>query len=146
MTRVNLLGVRVSAFDLPAATVDMAQAVDAQRRVYASTCPVYTLMQGHERADVRQALNGAEWVTPDGMPVVWALRLLGPSPAPTDQHTSRRAALSGETSPGARRVHVSGRRDSRSWYQPTRARATRRRAGSERSNARSTSRVAASPS
>src|SRR5258708_16741377 len=34
-------------------------------------------MMGHERPDVRQALNGAEWVTPDGMPVVWALRWLG---------------------------------------------------------------------
>ena len=34
-------------------------------------------MQGHERPEVRAALNGADWVTPDGMPVVWALRALG---------------------------------------------------------------------
>jgi N-acetylglucosaminyldiphosphoundecaprenol N-acetyl-beta-D-mannosaminyltransferase len=34
-------------------------------------------MQGYERADVRAALNSADWVTPDGMPVVWALRALG---------------------------------------------------------------------
>src|ERR1700730_1483174 len=77
MTRVNVLGVQVSAFDLPAATAAMAKAIESAARVYASTCPVYTLMMGHERPDVRRALNGAEWVTPDGMPVVWALRWLG---------------------------------------------------------------------
>jgi len=75
--RLSLLGVRVSAFALAAAVTDMQQAIAGDRRVYASTCPVYTLMQGHERPEVRAALNGAEWVTPDGMPVVWALRLRG---------------------------------------------------------------------
>lgn len=73
----RLLGVRVTAFDLPAAAAEMAQAVSDGRRMYASTCPVYTLMQGHERPEVRAALNGADWVTPDGMPIVWALRWLG---------------------------------------------------------------------
>jgi N-acetylglucosaminyldiphosphoundecaprenol N-acetyl-beta-D-mannosaminyltransferase len=75
--KFNLLGVRVSTFDLASAVTAAAEAVAADRRVYASTCPVYTLMLGHERADVRHALNEAEWVTPDGMPVVWALRWLG---------------------------------------------------------------------
>ncbi|MGQ0604981.1 MAG: WecB/TagA/CpsF family glycosyltransferase, partial [Anaerolineales bacterium] len=51
--------------------------VEDNGRAYVSTCPVYTLMQGHERAEVRTALNDADWVTPDGMPVVWALRALG---------------------------------------------------------------------
>jgi N-acetylglucosaminyldiphosphoundecaprenol N-acetyl-beta-D-mannosaminyltransferase len=55
----------------------MTHAVEARQRTYACTCPVYTLMQGHERHEVRAALNGADWVTPDGMPVVWALRWLG---------------------------------------------------------------------
>ena len=72
-----LLGIWISAFDLPTAVAQMAEAVIAGRRCYVSTCPVYTLMQGHERPDVRAALNGADWVTPDGMPVVWALRALG---------------------------------------------------------------------
>src|SRR5690349_13303195 len=79
MSKVNLLGIYVSAFDLPAAVAEMGQALDEKRRAYASTCPVYTLMQGHERSEVRVALNGADWVTPDGVPVVWALRWLGAS-------------------------------------------------------------------
>lgn len=75
--RLNLLGVRVSAFTLDAAVDELDVAVASGRRAYACTCPVYTLMQGHERAEVRAALNGADWVTADGMPVVWALRALG---------------------------------------------------------------------
>lgn len=77
MTRLGLLGVKVSALDLATASSEMADAVALGRQVYASTCPVYTLMQGYERPEVRAALNGAEWVTPDGMPVVWALRRMG---------------------------------------------------------------------
>jgi N-acetylglucosaminyldiphosphoundecaprenol N-acetyl-beta-D-mannosaminyltransferase len=75
--RLNLLGVRVSAFDLQAAVAQMEAAIAEDRRSYACCCPVYTLMQGHEREDVRAALNGAGWVTADGMPVVWSLRALG---------------------------------------------------------------------
>jgi N-acetylglucosaminyldiphosphoundecaprenol N-acetyl-beta-D-mannosaminyltransferase len=75
--RFNLLGVRVNACDLLSAVAELEQAIAARRAAYVSTCPVYTLMQGHERTDVRAALNGAGWVVPDGMPVVWALRLLG---------------------------------------------------------------------
>jgi N-acetylglucosaminyldiphosphoundecaprenol N-acetyl-beta-D-mannosaminyltransferase len=75
--RFNLLGVRVSAFDLATAVAQMEAAIAQNRRGYVCCCPVYTLMQGNERADVRAALNGAEWVTPDGMPVVWSLRALG---------------------------------------------------------------------
>ena len=75
--RLNLLGVRVSAFDMGAAVAQMEAAIVEDRRTYACCCPVYTLMQGYERWEVRAALNGADWVTPDGMPVVWSLRALG---------------------------------------------------------------------
>jgi len=76
-SRLALLGVRVSAFDLATAVAEMDRAIAEGRRTYASTCPVYTLNQGHERPEVRAALNGADWATPDGMPVVWALRWFG---------------------------------------------------------------------
>ncbi len=77
MPRVNLLGVRVSAFTLAAAVGEWDAAIASGRRARVCTCPVYTLMMGHQRPDVRAALNGADWVTPDGVPVVWALRLFG---------------------------------------------------------------------
>jgi N-acetylglucosaminyldiphosphoundecaprenol N-acetyl-beta-D-mannosaminyltransferase len=75
--RINVLGVHVTAFNLEQAVAEMACAVSARGRAYACTCPVYTLMQGRERSEVRAALNGADWVTADGMPVVWALQNLG---------------------------------------------------------------------
>ena len=77
MKRLNLLGVCVSAFDLPTAVAEMDNAIATGRQTYACTCPVFTLMQGHERPEVRAALNSADWVTPDGLPVVWALRWFG---------------------------------------------------------------------
>ena len=75
--RVNLLGVRVSAFDFTSAIREMSTALAEGRRGYCCTCPVYTLMQGHERREVRAALNEADWVVPDGVPVVWALKRMG---------------------------------------------------------------------
>jgi N-acetylglucosaminyldiphosphoundecaprenol N-acetyl-beta-D-mannosaminyltransferase len=75
--RINLLGIHLSGFDLARAVAVTTQAIDADQRVYLSTCSVYPLMLGCERRDVRAALNAATWVAPDGMPVVWALRQLG---------------------------------------------------------------------
>jgi N-acetylglucosaminyldiphosphoundecaprenol N-acetyl-beta-D-mannosaminyltransferase len=77
--QLPILGIPITVFDLEAAVIEMAQAVGQKRRVYACTCPVYTLMQAVERPEVRAALAGAAWVTPDGMPVVWALRRAGAS-------------------------------------------------------------------
>jgi UDP-N-acetyl-D-mannosaminuronic acid transferase (WecB/TagA/CpsF family) len=67
---VLVLGMQVTAFDLLATVAEMADAIASSRRSYACLCPVYTMMQGNERDDVRAALNGADWVTPNGMPVV----------------------------------------------------------------------------
>jgi N-acetylglucosaminyldiphosphoundecaprenol N-acetyl-beta-D-mannosaminyltransferase len=75
--RALLLDVPVSTVDLAGATDEMASSIAAGTRAYACTCPVFTLMQGRARDDVRGALAGARWVVPDGVPVVWALRLLG---------------------------------------------------------------------
>ncbi len=77
VTRIDLLGVRVSALTLSGAVDEMARMIADGQRGYACTCPVYTLMQGHDRPDVRAALAGAALVTADGMPVVWAQRLFG---------------------------------------------------------------------
>lgn len=78
--KINLLGVRVSALNLSTAVAELEAAIDSGQPSYVSTCPVYTLMQGYERPEVRAALNGATWVMPDGMPVVWALRWFGAQP------------------------------------------------------------------
>lgn len=75
--RLDLLGVRLSVLTLDQAVAEMDAAIARRDRGYVSTCPVYTVMLGHERDDVRAALNGAAWATADGVPVVWAQRWLG---------------------------------------------------------------------
>lgn len=75
--RVDLLGVRLNVLTLADAVDEMDAAIARRERGYVSTCPVYTVMLGHERDDVRAALNGATWATADGLPVVWAQRWLG---------------------------------------------------------------------
>lgn len=75
-SRVNLLGVQVSTLSFRQTLDLIEQAISTQDRLAVSPSPVYTIMQGCERPEVRAALN-ANLVTPDGMPVVWALRLLG---------------------------------------------------------------------
>jgi N-acetylglucosaminyldiphosphoundecaprenol N-acetyl-beta-D-mannosaminyltransferase len=44
---------------------------------YVSTCTVYTLMRGLEDEQIFAALNGADLVTADGMPLVWLQHLRG---------------------------------------------------------------------
>ena len=75
--RFDLIGVPISAIDLPSAVQAIAGAIAARRRGYVSTCPVYTVMRAKEDAAVGAAISGAFLATPDGMPVVWAMRLLG---------------------------------------------------------------------
>ncbi len=75
--RVDLLGVKLNVLSLDSAVEEMDAAIARRERGYVSTCPVYTVMLGHERDDVRAALNGATWATADGVPVMWAQRWLG---------------------------------------------------------------------
>jgi N-acetylglucosaminyldiphosphoundecaprenol N-acetyl-beta-D-mannosaminyltransferase len=44
-------------------------------------CNVHMIMEGQDDPQFRRAINEADLVTPDGMPLVWALRSLGISAA-----------------------------------------------------------------
>lgn len=68
-------------------SVDATSYADATRRVlawgqnnesrYVCACNVHMVMEAHDDPSFREVVNGADLVTPDGMPLVWALRLLG---------------------------------------------------------------------
>lgn len=74
--RADLLGVKISTLSFNA-TIDLiAESIVRADHLAISPAPVYTVMQGYEHEEVRAALN-ANIATPDGMPVVWALRLMG---------------------------------------------------------------------
>jgi N-acetylglucosaminyldiphosphoundecaprenol N-acetyl-beta-D-mannosaminyltransferase len=67
--------------------VDATSYEDAAQRVlgwarkgesrYVCACNVHMIMEAHDDPSFRDVVNGADLVTPDGMPLVWALRLLG---------------------------------------------------------------------
>lgn len=44
---------------------------------YVCVCNVHLVMEAHDDAATNQAVNSADLVTPDGVPLVWGLRLLG---------------------------------------------------------------------
>lgn len=47
------------------------------RSSYVCVANVHVAMESHDSAEYRAIVNGADLVTPDGMPLVWALRLFG---------------------------------------------------------------------
>lgn len=51
----------------------------ARREESRSVCVanVHTVMEGYDRRDFQNVINGADLVTPDGMPLVWSLKLEG---------------------------------------------------------------------
>ncbi len=77
MVKVSILGVQTDAQSFDQAINQLQTwSADSQGR-YVSTCPVYTLMMCRENPLVMQAVNGADMVTADGMPVVWVQRRRG---------------------------------------------------------------------
>lgn len=75
--RVNILGVGLSAINMEMALEQMACWIDNQSRQYVVVAPVYTVMLCQEMPGLRDVLNRAGMVTPDGMPLVFLSRRMG---------------------------------------------------------------------
>ena len=73
-----ILGMRVHAtsYDDASSRV-MTWAGAEDRRRYVCVTTVHTVMEAHDDASLQQIVNNADLVTPDGMPLVWGLRMLG---------------------------------------------------------------------
>jgi N-acetylglucosaminyldiphosphoundecaprenol N-acetyl-beta-D-mannosaminyltransferase len=77
-SRIDMLGVNIDAQSFDHAVNTLATwATDSTGRRYICTCPVYTLMACVENQAIRAAVNGADMVTADGMPIVWMQRRWG---------------------------------------------------------------------
>ena len=79
--RITILDVTTDAQTFDDALTTLAAWARGEQPRYICTCPVYTLMQAREHAEVGAALRGADMVTADGMPVVWVQRRRGYPPA-----------------------------------------------------------------
>lgn len=76
-TTSSVLGMKVSWTDYEHAS-NLILAWAAQRRSkYVCVATVNNVMEAYDSETFRQVMNQADLVTPDGMPVVWALRLSG---------------------------------------------------------------------
>jgi N-acetylglucosaminyldiphosphoundecaprenol N-acetyl-beta-D-mannosaminyltransferase len=75
--RVNVLGVGVSALNLPLAAAMIERWLYADRRDYVCVTGVHGIIESRRNPAVRAIHNAAGLVTPDGMPLVWLVRLAG---------------------------------------------------------------------
>src|SRR3989442_8277965 len=74
----SILGMRVHATSYnDASSRVMAWAEGEDRRRYVCVTTVHTVMEAHDDDFLKRIVNNADLVTPDGMPLVWDLRLLG---------------------------------------------------------------------
>lgn len=75
--RFDVLGVGVSALDMPTAVASIEGWVDRRARHYVCVRDVHGVMQCWRDESLRQIHQRAGMVTPDGMPLVWTAHLAG---------------------------------------------------------------------
>lgn len=73
----TVLDVRVDATSYSDATRRVLSWARSDASRYVCACNVHMVMEAHDDPIFRDEVNGADLVTPDGMPLVWALRALG---------------------------------------------------------------------
>lgn len=73
----TVLGTRVDATDYRRATARICRWARSGESRCVCAANVYTVMLGHDHPGFRDSINAADLVTADGMPLAWALRLLG---------------------------------------------------------------------
>jgi N-acetylglucosaminyldiphosphoundecaprenol N-acetyl-beta-D-mannosaminyltransferase len=77
LTSRHVLGMRVDATSYEDASRRVVRWAHQGRSAYVCVATVHMTMETFDSAAFRQVVNGAELVTPDGRPLVWALRSLG---------------------------------------------------------------------
>jgi N-acetylglucosaminyldiphosphoundecaprenol N-acetyl-beta-D-mannosaminyltransferase len=73
----SVIGMRVDAVTYAGAARQIVRWARRNESRYVCVASVNNAVQASEDADFRRVMNEADLVTPDGMPLVWALRILG---------------------------------------------------------------------
>ena len=71
LPRVNVLGVGISALNLPLAVQAVDAALREKRKGYICVTGVHGVMESQQDAELRRIHNRSFLTTPDGMPMVW---------------------------------------------------------------------------
>src|SRR6266436_39564 len=74
IARLDVLGVHISAVDIPIAIEEIDLWVRHGYRSYVTLTGVHGVMESVRNEEIRRAHNAAGLVLPDGMPLVWLLR------------------------------------------------------------------------
>ena len=77
LRRVDVLGVRISAIDLPLAKRTIAGWIDRREHHYVCVTGVHGVMESQRDPELLRIHNASGLTTPDGMPMVWAGRRAG---------------------------------------------------------------------
>ena len=77
--RVDLLGIGISPINLDDAVATIERWIGERSRNYVCVTGVHGVMESRRDQRLRSIHNQAGMVTPDGMPLVWVLRLFGRS-------------------------------------------------------------------
>ena len=73
----SILGQRVDCTDYDSAVEFIINMTENGRGGYVCCSTVNMVMSGHDDPNFRRIVNSADLITPDGMPLVWGLRLQG---------------------------------------------------------------------
>ena len=76
-----VLGMRTDSTSYTDAVTRVLAWASSRESRYVCVANVHVTMESYDSAEFRGIVNGADLVTPDGMPLVWALRLFGLSQA-----------------------------------------------------------------
>jgi N-acetylglucosaminyldiphosphoundecaprenol N-acetyl-beta-D-mannosaminyltransferase len=76
-SRVNILGVLVSAIDMPGALDSIAEWISKREEHYVTITPAHAVMDAYQDPELRRIFNASGMTTPDGMAIVWLLKLRG---------------------------------------------------------------------
>ena len=75
--RFDVLGVQVSAIDIPAATDEIGRWIERREPHYVCVTGVHGVMESQADAELLAIHNRSGLTTPDGMPMVWAGKWAG---------------------------------------------------------------------
>src|SRR6516165_2028679 len=77
MSSSMLLGMRVNVTSYSRASSAIRDWAEQRASKYVCIASVNNVMESYDSPQFQRVMNEADLVTPDGMPVVWGLRLLG---------------------------------------------------------------------
>jgi N-acetylglucosaminyldiphosphoundecaprenol N-acetyl-beta-D-mannosaminyltransferase len=77
MERANILGVGVSAVNMPMAVAQIHSWIERREPNYVIAVPAHCVVECLRDERLREVYNCAGMVTPDGMPIAWILRVMG---------------------------------------------------------------------